>query len=151
MNTELIINGCTFIITKLAPSKQKNLLFKIAQMMCKGSLSYPKSVENLINNRLQTGVTVDNSAEDIAGKTVGEILLDAVKGSIATMSESDRDSLIASLLECVKVQPNAEVPSLLYPATDVELDKRLSDGLQYFKLIGEVIKINFINSIAGEQ
>jgi hypothetical protein len=146
--TELNLFGFKFEIERLSPSKQFNLVLKVIGIIAKSNQDYSGQIQQALHNQLQTGETFDISNEQkFEGDTL-TLLLSAVKGALSSLSDTDRDYLINSLLSNVKIYPNPETPALSYTATMSELDKRFTSFMQIVKLLTEVVKINFTGSTA---
>lgn len=71
--------------------------------------------------------------------SAGGLILNAIKGAIATLSNKDRDELIATLINGLEI---VESPVFKTPATLQELNVRLFNFQAIFKLLTELIKIN---------
>ena len=146
--TEITLFGFKFEIDRLSPSRQFNLVLKVIGIIAKSNQDYSGQIQQALHNQLQTGETFDVSNEQkFEGDTL-TLLLSAVKGALSSLSDTDRDYLINSLLSNVKIYPNPEVPDLCYTATMAELDKRFTSFMQIVKLLTEVVKINFTGSTA---
>ena len=138
-----------FEIERLKPSKQFNLLLKVIGVVAKGSNTASAQVTQVLHNQLKTGVDVPGKEQEQAwsGDSL-TLILDAVKGALASLSDTDRDEITGTLLSNVKV---VVTPELKRPATMDELDKRFTSFTSIIKLLKEVITANFTKSIAETQ
>lgn len=126
-----------FIVNRLAPFEQFNLILKLIGIVSKGSLTNTAQVEQVLHNVFQTGKEVENADSKVDVNTF-TLILDAIKGALATLTEHDRDWLLTELLKNVKI----EKESYLIPATIEELNSQLSGFRPILKLLTELVKIN---------
>lgn len=131
-------NTIKFIADRLAPFEQFNLILKVIGIVAKGSQTNTKQVEQVLHNVFQTGTVVEGVKSDIDVNTFA-LILDAIKGALATLSEEDRDWLLFELLKNVKIDCGQ---SYIVKATIEELNKRLSGFKPILKLLTELVKIN---------
>lgn len=134
-DNEKIIN---FIANRLAPFEQFNLILKLIGIVSKGSLTNTAQVEQVLHNVFQTGKEVENADSKVDVNTF-TLILDAIKGALATLSEHDRDWLLTELLKNVKIDKGQ---SYIVNATIEELNSQLSGFRPILKLLTELIKIN---------
>ncbi len=135
-----IIKGrLDFIVERLKPFEQFNLILKIISIIAKGGAGNSAQLEQTLHNVFQTGKEVDgvkDMANDIAPF---KLILDAIKGALAELSEKDRDWLISELLKNVKIDCGN---SLTFKATTEELDNRCTSFQPIFKLLQQLVKVN---------
>lgn len=134
-DNEKIIN---FIANRLAPFEQFNLILKLIGIVSKGSLTNTAQVEQVLHNVFQTGKEVENADSKVDVNTF-TLILDAIKGALATLSEHDRDWLLTELLKNVKIDKGQ---NYIVNATIEELNSQLSGFRPILKLLTELIKIN---------
>lgn len=128
----------TFIITRLKPFEQFNLILKIISIIAKGAKESDKvKVEKSLHSILNTGKNFD---DNISGDLLSlNMLLDAIKGALSSLSDNDRDWLVAELLKNVKIDCGN---NYIVKATQEEIDQRISGYSGIFKLLIEIAKIN---------
>lgn len=128
-----------FIVERLKPFEQFNLILKIISIIAKGNTTNSSQVEQALHNVFQTGTEIDGA--DKLKKDVAplKLILDAIKGALAELSEKDRDWLINELLKNTKIDCGN---SFIIPATSDELNERLSSFQPIFKLLSQLVKIN---------
>lgn len=131
-------NELNFIAIRLAPFEQFNLILKIIGIVAKGSIANSAQVEQVLHNVFQTGKEIEDSAKNVDINSV-TLILDAVKGALATLSDEDRDWLLNELLKNVKLDCGQ---SYIIQATKEELNNRLSGFKPILKLLTELVKIN---------
>lgn len=134
-DNEKIIN---FIANRLAPFEQFNLILKLIGIVSKGSLTNTAQVEQVLHNVFQTGKEVENADSKVDVNTF-TLILDAIKGALATLNEHDRDWLLTELLKNVKIDKGQ---NYIVNATIEELNSQLSGFRPILKLLTELIKIN---------
>lgn len=127
-----------FIVERLKPFEQLNLILKIISIIAKGH-SESAQIEQALHNIFQTGQQVEQSKEKAEFSSL-QLIIDAVKGALASLSDTDRDWLINELLKNVKLDTGH--PTLKPKATVEELNERCDSFHPIFKLLSELIKIN---------
>jgi hypothetical protein len=134
---KVIIN---FVAKKLPAVEQGFLILRIIGIIAKGAGDRVDSyVEQILHNLFQTGHQVDGVKNGIDTASAGGLVLNAVKGAVATLSNKDRDDLIATLIAGVEIAESAHFKT---PVTIQELNQRLFSFQAFFKLILELIKVN---------
>lgn len=134
---KVVIN---FVAKKLPAIDQGFLVIRIIGIIAKGAGDKVDAhLEQLLHNLFQTGHQVDGVKGGLNEASAGGLILNAAKGAIATLSNKDRDDLIATLISGVEI-----VESTIFktPVTIQELNQRLSGFQAFFKLMLELIKIN---------
>ena len=86
----------------------------------------------------KTGKEVEN-VKSKADVNTFALILDAIKGAIAALSDNDRDWLLTELLKNVKIDKGQ---SYIITATIDELNNELSGFKPILKLLTELVKIN---------
>jgi hypothetical protein len=127
-----------FIAIRLEPFEQWNFILRIIGIVSKGSLTNSAQVEQVLHNIFQTGKEVEN-VKSKADVNTFALVLDAIKGALATLSDNDRDWLLTELLKNVKIDKGQ---SYIITATIDELNNELSGFKPIFKLLAELVKIN---------
>lgn len=128
-----------FIAERLKPFEQFNLIMKIISVVAKGGNGNNLHVEQALHNLFQTGKNVEIKEKLKEDFTPFKLILEAIKGALAQLSEEDRDWMITELLKNVKIDCGA---SYIVKATQEELNSRLSGFQAIFELLKELVKIN---------
>lgn len=123
-----------FIIERLKPFEQFNLIIKIISIVSKGNATSEQTLHNLF----QTGKEVEGAgkAENVVPM---KLILDMIKGALAELSDKDRDWLINELLKNIKIDCGQ---GYIVHASQTELDERCHSFQPIFKLLQQAVKIN---------
>jgi len=127
-----------FIVERLKPFEQFNLIMRIISIISKGHHDSEK-VEQILHNTFQTGKKIEKLGKDTEVNSL-QLILDALKGALAELSDKDRDFLVNELLKNVKIDTGH--PTLKLDATIEELNQRLDTFHPIFKLLAQVLKVN---------
>jgi len=134
---KVVIN---FVTKKMSSVEAGFLVIKIIGIVARGAGDRVDAyLEQILHNLFQTGYTVEGVKNTTDAGSVGGVVLSAVKGAIATLSNKDRDELISTLITGVEIIESAVFKT---PVTLQELNTRLCSFQAFFKLIFELIKIN---------
>lgn len=129
-----------FIAKKLPAVEQGFLVLKIIGIIARGAGDkVDVHLEQLLHDYFQTGHKVEGIKNNNYEERAGSLVLNAVKGALATLSTKDRDELINTLIVTVEFVESAVFKT---PVTLQELNQRLSSFQAFFKFLGELIKIN---------
>lgn len=130
-------NTLNFIALRLEPFEQFDLILKVIGIVAKGSLSNSAQVQQVLHNVFQTGKEVEDTSKIDVNSFA--LILDAIKGALASLSGEDRDWLLSELLKNVKLDCGQ---SYIVQATREELNKRLSGFRPIIQLLTKLVKIN---------
>lgn len=128
-----------FIIERLKPFEQFNLILKIISIIAKGNKENSDHVEQTLHNLFQTGKDLKGSEKVKNDAAPFKLVIDALKGALAELSDKDRDWLINELLKNTKIDRGN---NYVVQATCDELDSLLSGFQAIFKLLSQLVKIN---------
>ena len=129
-----------FIVERLEPWEQFNLIIKIISIVANGHMTQSPMVEQILHNFFQTGVVVSDANKEEVGKKAFAVLIEAIKGALGSLLDSDRDFLISELLKNVKIDRGNKY---IVQATKEELNGWFTSFKPIFKLIAQLVKINF--------
>lgn len=141
-----------FIVKRLNPEDQLNFIVKLIGIIAKGSIANSKTIEQVLHNAIFSGKKIEGLEEeqaeqkkkDEAAKTMGDLIREATKGALATLSKEDKDFIFAELLKNVKIDAGTHGSgSYIADATWEELNHRFDSFIGPMKLIKEVAFINF--------
>ena len=143
MKTIEIIEGekkVNFIAKRLLPKDQTFLMLKIIGMIAKGSITNSRLVEQALHNAIYTGVKISGAGkEKVEENSMGKIILEAVKGALANLSDEDRDYVFSELLKTVKIGENSQFDSVSWK----DLNFHFQTFVGPMKLFRELIDLNF--------
>lgn len=134
---KVVIN---FEAKKLSAIEQSFLILKIIGIIARGAGDKVDAcLEQFLHDLFKTGYKVEGAKAITDVDGAGGLVLNAVKGAIATLSNKDRDELISSLIMKLEIVESAVFKT---PATLQELNTRLFSFQAFFKLLMELVKIN---------
>lgn len=127
------------IVERLKPFEQLNLILKIISIIAKGHSTNSAQVEQALHNIFQTGKEINDANKEKSELSSLRLIIDAIKGALAELSDKDRDWLISELLKNVKIDAGQ---SYIVAANQEELNSRCTSFQPIFKLLAQLVKIN---------
>lgn len=135
-----------FKAKRLAPFAQFNFILKIISIISKGGGVNSAKVEQFLHDAFSTGVQVEGGQKKVDASPLN-LILDAIKGGLAELSDADRDLIISTLLKGCSICDSSEEGLKkgfvhFVPATIQELNEKVSGFKPIIEILAQLVKIN---------
>lgn len=149
-----------FVIREMFAIEKFDFLLDISNKILKNEKFTFKGILQLIFNAMQSGTKLDNindieinkTLESIQNSGFIEVAFELFKSLITNCTKYERDQIMHQLISCITIH-NGVLPVKLnmIEESSENINHYVNDMQTLFKLLFEVIKINYINHMTEKK
>lgn len=131
-----------FLLQKLTPWQQTDLMAELVKIICKGSPNNSKDVEQALHLIMQSQHVVEEADKKKVNTEAIHLVIQAIKGALASLSKPDRDQIFRMLLSNLKIDISKEGKGSYMAASLENLDQYFDTYWGILSLLKEAFMFN---------